>query len=138
MSKIRTIVVENTEIRLFNHEKEDFVSLTDIASRFGETRIIIQNWMRARGTLDFLSTWEQLHNPGFKGIEFDAFKNESGTNAFTMSPEKWIEGVNAIGIYSKRGRYNSGTFAHRDIALGFCYWINPAFQLYLIKRPVAR
>ncbi len=133
MVKRKTIVVDNTEIHLLEAEKEDFFSLTDIAAKFGESRIVIQNWMRTRGTLDFLGTWEQLNNPDFKRIEFDAFKMEAGTTAFSMSPEKWIEGTAAIGMMSKRGRYGGGTFAHKDLALGFCYWISPAFQLFLIK-----
>ncbi len=92
----KTIVVEGAEIRLLTANESDFISLTDIATKFGEARII-QNWMRTRGTLDFLGAWEGLHNPGFKRIEFDAFKMEAGTTAFTMSPEKWIQGTNATG-----------------------------------------
>ena len=77
--------------------------------------------------------WEQLNNPNFKGVEFDSFKNQAGTNAFTLSPERWIEKTNAIGIITKRGKYASGTFAHKDIALQFASWISPEINLYIIK-----
>ena len=88
--------------------------------------------MRGRDTLEFLGLWEQLHNPIFKGIEFDAFRNQAGANEFTMSPKKWIEATDAIGIVSKSGRYG-GTYAHSDIAFEFASWISPEFKLYIIK-----
>nr|WP_155886462.1 KilA-N domain-containing protein [Lachnobacterium bovis] len=49
-----------------------------------------------------------------------------------MSPTKWIEGVDAIGIVSKAGRYG-GTYAHSDIALEFASWISAEFKLYVMK-----
>jgi len=95
------------------------------------TNYIIQNWMRTRNTIEFLGLWEQLKNPNFKSIEFDAFRNESGSNSFTLTPKKWIEATNSIGIISKAGRYG-GTYAHKDIAFEFASWISPTFKLYLI------
>lgn len=92
----------------------------------------IRNWMRNRETLEFLGIWEQLHNPDFKPVEFDGFRSQAGLNAFTMSPTKWIEGVNAIGIVTKSGR-NGGTYAHSDIALEFASWISAEFKLYIMK-----
>ena len=50
-----------------------------------------------------------------------------------MTPKKWIKATNAIGVISKQGRYNSGTFAHPDIAFEFASWLSPEFKLYLIK-----
>ena len=91
-----------------------------------------QNWMRTRNAIEFNGLWEQLNNPDFKSIDFDAFKNEAGANSFTLTPQKWIEKTNAIGIISKSGRYG-GTFAHKDIAFEFATWLSPAFKLYLIK-----
>jgi hypothetical protein len=132
-SKSKTITVEGAEIRVLELQKDDFLSMTDIAAHFGEARVVVQNWMRARGTLDFLGVWEQMHNPAFNRIEFDAFKLESGSNAFTMSPTKWIAGTGAVGMVSKAGRYGGGTFAHRDIALEFCSWLSPVFKLYIVK-----
>lgn len=63
---------------------------------------------------------------------YDRIKVMVATNAFTMSPSKWIESTNAVGIVSKSGR-NGGTFAHSDIAFEFASWISPEFKLYIIK-----
>ena len=82
--------------------------------------------------MNTLGLWEQLHNPYFKGVEFDSFRTQAGANAFTMSPKKWIESTNAMGIVSKSGRYG-GTYAHSDIAFEFASWISPEFKLYIIK-----
>ncbi len=98
----------------------------------GRTNYIIQNWIRSKNTIEFIGLWEQMHNRNFKGIEFDAFKNEAGSNAFSLTPQRWIEKTNAIGIISKSGRYG-GTYAHRDIAFEFATWLSPTFKLYLIK-----
>ncbi|MGD2084958.1 MAG: KilA-N domain-containing protein [Candidatus Aminicenantes bacterium] len=126
--------VKGTDIILFSKENEDYISLTDIA-RYKDaerTNYIIQNWMRSRSTIEFIGLWEQLHNPNFKRIEFDAFKNEAGSNSFTLTPQRWINSTNAIGIISKSGRYG-GTFAHHDIAFEFASWISAEFKLYLLK-----
>ena len=117
--------------------KEDFqneyISITDIARyKSDEPKDVIKNWMRGKDTLEFLGVWEQLHNSNFKGVEFDSFRTQAGSNAFTMSPKKWIEATNAIGIVSKSGRYG-GTYAHSDIAFEFASWISPEFKLYIIK-----
>ena len=93
---------------------------------------VIQNWMRNRDVIEFLGLWERLHNSDFKPLEFEGFKKQAGANAFTMSPKKWIEATNAIGIVSKAGRYG-GTYAHSDIAMSFATWISPEFQLYIMK-----
>ena len=73
-----------------------------------------------------------MNNMNFKPIEFDRFKNEAGSNAFTLSPQKWIEKTNAIGIVCKSGRYG-GTFAHSDISMEFASWISAEFKLYIIQ-----
>jgi len=132
MSK-RKLSVTEIEIVLYKQNEEEFISLTDMAKfRDSErTNYIIQNWMRTRSTIEFIGLWEQLHNPNFKRIEFDAFRNESGSNSFTLTPKKWIESTNSIGIISKSGRYG-GTYAHKDIAFEFASWISPTFKLYLI------
>lgn len=88
--------------------------------------------MRSKDTIEFLGLWESLHNENFKGVEFDSFKKQAGSNAFTLSPQKWIEATDAIGIVSKSGRYG-GTFAHSDIAFEFASWISAEFKLYIIK-----
>ena len=133
MAKSKILTVEGLDIVVYKQNNEDYISLTDIARyRDAErTNYIIQNWLRTRSTIEFCGLWEQLNNPGFKRIEFDAFKNESGANSFSLTPQKWIEATNAVGIVSKSGRYG-GTFAHRDIAFEFASWISAAFKLYLI------
>ena len=88
--------------------------------------------MRSRTTVEFLGIWEQLNNPNFKGVEFDSFMYEAGGNSFTLSPSKWIEATNALGIISKQGN-KGGTFAHKDIAFEFASWVSSGFKLYLIK-----
>ena len=116
-------------------DDKSFISLTDIA-RYKNTvspADVIKNWMRLRSTIEFLGLWEQLHNPDFKLVDFDQFKMEAGSNAFTMSPQQWVAATNAIGIMSKSGRYGGGTYAHTDIAFEFASWISPEFKLYIIK-----
>jgi len=129
------INIKGTKIALYQRNESDFISLTDIA-RFKDherSDYILQNWLRNRGTIEFLGLWEKINNPNFKSIEFDGFKNESGSNSFSLTPKRWIEKTEAIGIISKKGRYHSGTFAHKDIAFEFASWISPEFKLYLIK-----
>ena len=129
-----TIHANGIDIEIYTSDFEnEFISLTDIARyKSDEPTAVIQNWMRGRDIIEFLGLWESLHNPDFKPLEFEGFKNEAGSNAFTMSPKKWIESTNAIGIVSKSGRYG-GTFAHSDIAFEFASWISPEFKLYIIK-----
>lgn len=133
--KIKKIEVKGLTIITFEKNTFDFISLTDIAKyRDSErTNYIIQNWMRTRSTVEFLGLWEKLHNLNFNSIEFDAFKNESGSNSFSLTPQRWIEKTNAVGLVSKSGRYGGGTYAHKDIAFEFASWISVEFKLYLIK-----
>ena len=113
--------------------QSEYISITDIARyKSDDPTAVIQNWMRNRDVIEFLGLWETLHNSNFKPLEFEGFKNQAGANAFTMSPKKWIETTNAIGIVSKSGRYG-GTYAHSDIAFEFASWISPEFKLYIIK-----
>ena len=132
MSKTRTIQVEGSEIAITIVNDEDYISLTDMSKKFGDDSLIY-SWMRNRNSVEFLGVWEQLHNPDFKGGEFETFKKEAGLNSFHLTPKKWIEATNAIGIKSRAGRYNGGTYAHKDIAFEFGSWLSPTFKLYLIK-----
>jgi len=130
-----TIHAKGSEIAMVSRGKDDdFISLTDIAKykNADDPRFVIQNWMRNRFTIDFMGVWEQLYNPNFNRVEFEAVKNESGTNAFVMTPTKWVQLTGAIGVYASSGRYG-GTFAHKDIAFEFASWISPEFKLYIIK-----
>ncbi len=129
-----TIHAKGFDISIYTEDfQNEFISLTDIARyKSDEPFIVINNWMRGKDTIEFLGLWEQLHNSNFKPIEFDRFRKEAGYNAFTLSPQKWINNTNAIGIVSKSGR-NGGTFAHSDIAFEFASWISAEFKLYIIK-----
>ena len=130
--KKTTINVQGTAITVLSQREEDFISLTDMTRKFGDDALIY-SWMRNRNTLEFLGIWEQMHNPVFKGGEFETFKKQAGLNSFHLTPRKWIDATQAIGIQSRAGRYGGGTFAHKDIAFEFGSWLSPEFKLYLIK-----
>ena len=126
--------VENNKISVMRVGNDDYISLTDLA-RYADKddpRYPIQNWMRNKDVISYLGLWEIIHNKNFKGVEFDTFKNEAGSNKFKISPQRWIKETNAIGIISKSGN-NGGTFAHSDIALEFASWLSPEFKLYVIQ-----
>lgn len=128
------LLVQNTIVSFTRIAQGDFISLTDIAKvkNPDEPKDVVKNWLRSRSTLDFLGLWEKINNPSFKGVEFDSFKNQAGTNSFTLSPSKWIGATGAIGIRSTAGR-TGGTYAHQDIAFEFASWVSAEFKLYLIK-----
>ncbi|MCE2963916.1 MAG: KilA-N domain-containing protein [Chitinophagales bacterium] len=134
MAKGRILQVQQSSINVITQDDTDFISLTDIARHkdAGHTDSIIQNWMRNRNTIELLGFWETIYNPNFKPLEFEGFRKQAGLNSFVMTPKRWIETTNAIGIVSKSGRYG-GTFAHKDIALEFASWISIEFKLYVIK-----
>lgn len=137
MSKVKkdTIEAKGFAIQIYTEDfKNDYISLTDIAryKNVHEPKDVVKNWLRVRDTIEFLGLWETIYNPNFKGVEFDSFRKEAGTNAFTLSPQRWIKNTNAIGIVSKSGR-GGGTFAHPDIAMEFASWISAEFKLYLIQ-----
>ena len=130
------IHAQGIDISIYTNDfKNEYISLTDIAKyrNVEDPRYVIQNWMRNRNTIEFLGVWEELHNPDFNRVQFDAVKSEAGLNRFIMTPKRWIEEMNAIGITSKAGRYDGGTYAHSDIAMAFATWISPEFQLYIMK-----
>ncbi|MGN1268633.1 MAG: KilA-N domain-containing protein [Candidatus Aphodocola sp.] len=129
------IVVNDQKINVLIIDNKEYISLTDLA-RYAddeEPRLPIRDWMRSKEVISYLGLWESINNENFKGGEFDTFKNEAGSNKFKMSPQKWIRETNAIGIISKSGRYDGGTFAHPDIAFEFASWLSPEFKLYVIQ-----
>src|SRR5690606_270064 len=132
MSKSKFIKVNNINIGLKAIDNNDFISLTDIAKYRNQLEpfSVINNWLRARSTIEYLGLWETLNNPTFKPIEFERFRSDAGSNYFTLSPQRWVDETNATGLISKSGRYG-GTFAHKDIAFEFASWISPEFKLYL-------
>ena len=130
-----TIEAKGFSIQIYTEDfKNDYISLTDIAKyrNSDDPRFVIQNWLRNRNTLEFIGLWEVLNNENFNRVQFDTFRNESGLNRFTMTPQKWIDSTNAIGIIAKSGRYG-GTYAHYDIAMEFASWLSPEFKLYIIQ-----
>ncbi len=127
------IIVQNTNITIISVNGDDYISLTDLARhKSDDPNAVIANWMRNRNTIEYLGIWEQLYNPDFKPTEFEGFRMQAGLNAFTLSPKKWIETTNAVGIIAKSGRYG-GTYAHKDIAFKFASWISVEFELYIVK-----
>ena len=133
---VRKINIDDSEISvIFGLHDEDYICLTDMVKagdNSDRTNIVIQNWMRRKDTISYLGVWENLHNPNFKSIEFDAIKNASGTNRFILTAKEWIERTGAIGIIAKSGRYG-GTYAHKDIAYHFGMWLSPEFNLLVVK-----
>ena len=133
---IHKINIEDSEISvILGMNEEDYICLTDMVKagdNSERTNIVIQNWMRRKDTISFLGVWENLHNPDFNGIEFDAIRNASGTNRFILTAKEWCERTRAKGIISKTGRYG-GTYAHKDIAYHFGMWLSPEFNLLVVK-----
>ena len=132
MSKI---IVKDKEITIVQINEDDYISLTDIAKIKNDenTNMVIASWIRRVDTIEFLKLWELINNENFKPTDFEGFKSKPGQNAFTISPKKWIELTNAIGLKVKSGRHNGGTYAHKDIALEFASWISAEVKLYIIK-----
>lgn len=128
------LVVKDSTIRTFAKDGIDYICITDIARQKNpeEPKDVVKNWMRSKNTLEYLGLWESLNNPDFKGVEFDPILREAGSNAFTMSPSRWVELTGAIGIMNKLGR-DGGTYAQRDIAFKFASWVSVEFELYLVK-----
>ncbi len=133
MSKIKELNVQGCNVRFLTHNSLDYVCITDIAALKNplEPKDVVKNWLRSRSTLSFIGLWEKLHNPDFKGVDFDPLLAEAGENSFTMSPSRFIEDYNAIGLICKTGR-GGATYAHKDIAFEFTSWISAEFKLYLI------
>lgn len=131
---MKSIIVKDKEISITGFGDNDYISLTDLAriKNPKEPKDVVKNWLRTRTTLEYLGLWEKLNNDKFRGIEFDPLLYESGKNSFTMSPTRWVNEFNAIGIRTKATK-NGGTYAHKDIALEFASWISAEVKLYIIK-----
>ncbi len=132
MAKELKIIVQDAEIRFTEQNGQEYISLTDMAKVFGGEDVV-RNWMRNRQVIEFLDAWEKIYNPVFNSVESDRIKRDVGLITFRPSPKMWVEATQAIGIYSKTGRYGSGTFAHKDIAFEFGTWLSPTFKIYLIR-----
>jgi len=132
MTKNQVIVVQDVPVTIVEHRELDFISLTDMVKGLDGGSAVIENWLRNKNTLEFLSIWEEMYNPGFNSLEFEGIKSEAGYNRFAISVKQWIAKTGAIGLIAKTGRYG-GTYAHKDIAFEFASWISPKFKLFLIK-----
>lgn len=133
MKKSSELDIRGTVVRIVKMDGADFVCLTDMAKHKSEdASFTINHWMRNRMTIEYLGLWESLYNPGFNPTEFGRFRTESGLNSFVLSPTKWIEATNAIGIRAQSGRYG-GTYARSDIAFKFAAWLSVEFELYLVR-----
>lgn len=134
IKKTNNLIVKDTTIKTIRYNNIDYISITDIAKQKNpiEPKDVVKNWMRLKNTLEYLGLWERLNNPEFKGVEFDPLLAGAGSNAFTMSPSRWIETTKAIGLITKNGA-GGGTYAQRDIAFKFASWVSAEFELYLIK-----
>ena len=132
------ITVQNTEITVLSHDDKDYISLTDMANgKQSESRAadVIKNWIRTRYTIEFLGTWEMIHNPNFKVVEFDHFRMQAGLPSFVMSVSEWIKKTNANSCYdillntlkvldeSPAIKDSLLTFAARNV-----YWTDPRKQ----------
>ena len=128
------INIQGLEIAIKQVNEEDYLSITDLARKNTEREPseVIRSWIRNTDTILFLEAWEEMHNPDFKPGQMDRFKNRSMNRRLDVSPQKYIELTQAIGIVSRSGRYG-GTFAHVDIALEFASWLEPVFRLYVWK-----
>lgn len=131
-SKPTVILVDDTQIKILKVNNQDYICLTDMVHNYGGDQAIY-SWMRNRNTVEFLGIWETLNNPNFKGLEFDTFRKQAGLNSFFLTPKKWADATNAIGVVSRAGRYGGGTYAHKDIAFEFGSYLSPEFKLMIIK-----
>ena len=132
MSPVKKIAVESVEVSILERpNRDDYFSITDMMkAKDGE--FFVTDWLRNRNTLEYLGAWESMNNPNFNYGEFAIIRNQAGLNSFKISVKEWVEKTGAIGLSAKAGRYG-GTYAHKDIALQFCMWISPVFQLYVIR-----
>src|SRR5258708_5094065 len=129
----QTIEVKGTAIIIIQVNQEDYISLTDMVKNFEDGLALIEKWLRNKNTVEFLGIWEKINNPSFNSPEFGGIMLEAGLNRFTLSVKKWAEKTNGIGLMAKTGRFNSGTYAHKDIAFEFGSWLSAEFKLYMIK-----
>lgn len=133
MKNNKVIVVKDQPITIIEVSEQDYISLTDMVKNMPDGLSLIEKWLRNKNTIEFLGIWERINNPAFNSLEFEGIMLEAGLNRFILSVKRWKEKTNAIGLLAKTGRFNSGTYAHKDIAFEFGSWLSPEFKLYLIK-----
>ena len=133
--KNNEVIVKGIDVRYKSVNKEDYISLTDMAKAKNskDPRFTVYSWLRNKDTLNYIGIWEELYNPNFNRIEFDTVTKDAGLNSFMISPNTLVEKAGVISLTVSAGRYNSGIFAHKDIAFEFAGWISAEFKLYLVK-----
>lgn len=129
------IVVKEQKVDVLIINNKEYISLTDLARYVNkdDPSSVIRNWMSNKNSFEFYSLWEEINNINFNSVESHRIKiEEVPYNRFTMTPKRWKEKFNSIGIIPSSGKYSKGTFAHSDIAFEFASWLSPEFKLYLI------
>ncbi len=116
---------KKSKVRL-SEQYSDYVSLTELARNRTDksTGYIIQNWLRDKNTVNFLTLWESKHNSEFLNVQL---------MLGTLTPKIWIQQTKAIGIVSRQGK-NGGTYAHKEIALQFMCRISAEMMLKVIQK----
>lgn len=73
------ITVQNTSVMIISINKNDYISLTDIAKyKSDDPTAVIGNWMRNRNTIEYLGIWESLYNPNFNPSNSRGLKRKQG------------------------------------------------------------
>ena len=84
------IYIQDSPITILTVDKEDYISLTDMAHSQLQEHIIFK-WMSLKNTIEYLGEWEALYNPDFNYTEFGTIRNMAGSNNFVLSTKTWIE-----------------------------------------------
>jgi hypothetical protein len=71
--------ISGAEISIITMQKDDYISLTDMAKSQMQEAIIIK-WLSLKSTIEYLGEWEALYNPVFNYTEFGTIKNSAGSN----------------------------------------------------------
>lgn len=111
------IIVQDTDITVLNHNEHDYILLTDMANAKESTSRaddIIKNWINNHYTIEFLNTWEIIHNSNFKMVEFVQTK----LSGFVLTVSEWIDKTNTVDLIIKKERYES-SYVYKDIAFEF-------------------
>lgn len=129
----KNIELEETAAK-YLHPMDEFISLTDIARKFDSKNpsYLIQSWLRSRNTIEFLGEWERNNNSEFNERRFQKLLIDIRSPSYTLTPTKWIDAVNAIGLISRRGK-NGGTMSHPLIACDFEMWNDMSFRYEVLK-----
>lgn len=121
MTNNKILMVQSVPVTVLHQSDADFISLTDMVRQSENGSTVIDNWLRNKNTLEFLSVWEEIYNPAFNSLEFEEIKKDAGFNRFTMSVKQWLTRTNATGLLAKAGRYG-GTCIMNSTRLNALGW----------------